>query len=112
MQRGTPIDTHDLRGLLKFLLAGSATIFIFIASFFLVAAPGRSLLPLPGKRLAATSSSAALPARLPGTVLGPLLVAPFILGTLLFDKLFDLPAVLKVMALGAVNLAVLLAGSF
>ena len=43
------------------------------------------------------------------TVLTFLLVPPFILGLLLFSKQLDLSAVLEVVALGAVDLAVLLA---
>jgi len=44
--------------------------------------------------------------------LGSLFVSPFVFGALLLGKLLNLPAVLEVVALGTVNLAVLLAGSF
>ena len=66
-------------------------------------------MPLLG--LAAASSPAgALLAGFSNASLGPLLVASLVLSLLLMDKLFDLLAALEVMALGAVDLAVLLVG--
>ena len=66
-------------------------------------------MPLLG--LAAASSSAeAFLADSPNTFLGLLLVASLVFSLLLFDKLLDLLAALEVMALGAVDLAVLLVG--
>ena len=46
------------------------------------------------------------------TFLGFLLVAPLVFSLLLLNKLLDLLAALEVMALGAVDLAVLLVGAF
>ena len=57
----------------------------------------------------AASLAATLLAGSLGTVLTFLLVPPLILGLLLFTKQLDLPVVLEVVALGAVDLAVLLA---
>ena len=66
-------------------------------------------MPLLG--LAAASSPAgALLAVFSIATLGPLLVASLVFGFLLLDKLFDLLAALEVMAVGAVDLAVLLVG--
>ena len=67
-------------------------------------------MPLLG--LAAASSSAGtFLAGSPSTFLGLLLVAPLVLNLLLLNKLLDFLAALEVMALGAVDLAVLLVGA-
>ena len=67
-------------------------------------------MPLLG--LAAVSSSAgAFLASSSSTFLGLLLVALLVFSLLLLDKLLDLLAALEVMALGAVDLAVLLVGA-
>ena len=110
MQRSTTVNAQDLRGFLELLLIGLVIIhiFIFIIIFILVAAAGRSVsLPLLG--LAAASSSAGtFLADSSSTFLSFLLVAPLVFSLLLLDKLLDLLAALEVMALGAVDLAVLL----
>ena len=109
MQRGTTIDAHGLRSLLELLLIGLIVLVAIIVFLFLVTAPGGPLLlvVLAG----AASLAATLLAGSLGTVLTLLLVPPFILGLLLFSKQLDLSAVLEVVALGAVDLAVLLAGA-
>ena len=67
-------------------------------------------MPLLG--LAAASSSAgAFLAGSSSAFLGLLLVASLVFSLLLLDKLLDLVAALEVMALGAMDLAVLLAGA-
>ena len=112
MQRSTAVNAQDLCGFLELLLTGLDIIHVFvvIVIFILVAAAGRSVsLPLLG--LAAVSSPAgALLARFSSASLGPLLVSSLVLSLLLLDKLLDLLAALEVMALGAVDLAVLLVG--
>ena len=112
MQRSTTVNAQDLCGFLELLLIGLVIIHIFIVVviFILVAAMGRSVsLPLLG--LAAASSSAgAFLAGSSSTFLGLLLVASHVFILLLLDKLLDLLAALEVMALGAVDLAVLLVG--
>ena len=112
MQRSTAVNAQDLCGFLKFLLVGLVIIHVFVVVvvLILVAAAGRSVsLPLLG--LAAASSSAgAFLAGSSSTFLGLLLVAPLVLSFLLLDKLLDLLAALEVMALGAVDLAILLVG--
>ena len=60
---------------------------------------------------AATSLAAMLLAGSLGTILALLLVPPLIFGFLLLCELLDLSAVLEVMALGAMDLAVLLVGA-
>ena len=114
MQRSTTVNAQDLCGFLELLLIGLVIIHIFIVVviFIFVAAAGRSIsLPLLG--LAAASSSAgAFLAGSSSTFLGFLLVASLVFSLLLLDKLLDLFAALEVMALGAVDLAVLLVGSF
>ena len=113
MQRSTTVNAQDLCGFLELLLIGLIIIhiFVFVFIFVLVTAAGRSVsLPLLG--LAAASSSAG--AFLTGsssTFLGLLLVASLVFSLLLLDKLLDLLAALEVMALGAVDLAVLLVGA-
>ena len=60
---------------------------------------------------AASSSGGALLAGFSIATLGPLFVASLVLSLLLLDKLLDLLAALEVMALGAVDLVVLLVGA-
>ena len=96
MQRSTAVNAQDLCGFLELLLIGLVIFHIFVVVVcILVAAVGRSV-SLP---LLASSSS---------TFLGFLLVAPLVFSLLLLNKLLDLLAALEVMALGAVDLAVLL----
>src|SRR3954470_22551883 len=113
MQRSTAVNAQDLCGFLKLLLTGLDIIhvFVLVVIFILVAAAGRSVsLPLLG--LAAASSPArALHAGSSSTSLGFLLVASLVFGLLQLDKLLDLLAALEVMALGAVDLAVLFVGA-
>ena len=113
MQRSTAVNAHDLCGFLELLLISLVIIHIFIVVviFILVAAAGRSIsLPLLG--LAATSSSVgAFLAGSSSTFLGLLLVASLVFSLLLLDKLLDLLAALEVVALGAVDLAVLVVGA-
>src|SRR3954468_24913320 len=113
MQRSTAVNAQDLCGFLKLLLTGLVIIhvFVIVVIFILVAAAGRPVsLPLLG--LAAASSPAgALRTGSSSTCLGFLLVASLVLGLLQLDKLLDLLAVLEVMALGAVDLAVLFVGA-
>ena len=67
-------------------------------------------MPLLG--LAAASSSAGtFLAGSPSTFLGLLLVAPLVFSFLLLNKLFDFFVALEIMALGAVDLAILLVGA-
>src|SRR3954466_14747529 len=109
MQRSTAVNTQNLCGFLKLLLTGLGIIHVFIVVvvFVLVAAAGRSVC-LPLFVLAATSSLAgALCVGSSATTLGSLLVAPLVLGLLQLDEPLDLLAALEVMALGAVDLAVL-----
>ena len=113
MQRSTAVNTQDLCGFLELLLTGLDIlhVFVVVVIFILVAAAGRSVsLPLLG--LAAASSPAgALLAGFSSAFLGPLLVGSLVFSLLLLDKLFDLLAALEVMALGAVDLALLLVGA-
>src|SRR3954471_21262781 len=112
MQRSTAVNTQDLCGFLKLLLTGLVIIHVFVVVVFIfVAAAGRSVsLPLIG--LAAASSPAgALRTGSSSTCLGFLLVASLVLGLLQLNKLLDLLAALEVMALGAVDLAVLIVGA-
>ena len=113
MQRSTAVNAQDLCGFLELLLIGLVIIHIFIVVviFILVAAVGRSVsLPLLG--LAAASSSAGTFLAGPtSSFLGLLFVAPLVFSFLLLNKLLDPFAVLKIMALGAMDLAVLLAGA-
>ena len=60
---------------------------------------------------AASSSTGTFLAGSSSTFLGFLLVAPLVFSLLLLDKLLDLLAALEAMALGAVDLAVLLLGA-
>ena len=112
MRRSTAVNAQDLCGFLELLLTGLDIIHVFVVVvFILVAAAGRSVsLPLLG--LAAASSSAGtFPAGSSSTSLGFLLVTPPIFSLLLLNKLLDLLAALEVMALGAVDLAILLVGA-
>ena len=113
MQRSTTVNAQDLCGFLELLLIGLVIIHIFIVVviFILVAAAGRSVsLPLLG--LAAASSSAGtFLAGSPSIFLGLLLVAPLVFSFLLLNKLLDFLAALEIMALGAVDLAILLVGA-
>ena len=113
MQRSTTVNAQDLYGFLELLLISLLVIhvFIVIVIFILVAAAGRSVsLPLLG--LAAASSSAGtFLAGSSSTFLGFLLVASLVFSLLLLYKLLDLLAALEVMALGAVDLAILLVGA-
>ena len=113
MQRSTTVNAQDLCGFLELLLISLLIIhvFIIVVIFILVAAARRSVsLPLLG--LAATSSSAGtFLAGSPSTFLGLLLVAPLVFSFLLLNKLLDFFAALEIMALGAVDLAILLVGA-
>ena len=109
MQRGATINARGLRSLLELLLAGLVVLVMIIVFLLLVAAPSRPLLLVI--LAAATSLAATLLARSFGTILTLLLVPPLILGLLLLSKQHDLSAVLEVVALGAVDLAVLLVGA-
>ena len=110
MQRSTTVNAQDLCGFLELLLISLLIIHVFIVVviFILVAAARRSVsLPLLG--LAAASSPAGtFLAGSSSTFLGLLLVVPLVFILLLLDKLLDFLAALEVMALGAVDLAVLL----
>ena len=113
MERSTAVNAQDLCSFLELLLISLVIIHVFVVVviFILVAAAGRSIsLPLLG--LAAASSSAgAFLAGSSSTFLGFLLVASLVFSLLLLDKLLDFLAALEVMALGAVDLAVLLVGA-
>ena len=111
MQRGASVNAHGFCSFLELMLAGFAALFIIIIiPLFLVAASSGPLLLLLGLA-AATSSATELLVGPSSAILGLLLVSPFILGFLLIDKLLNLPTVLEIVALGAVDLAVLLGGA-
>src|SRR3954464_15764051 len=113
MQRGTAVNTQNLCGFLKLLLTGLGIIHVFVVVvvFVLVAAAGRAVcLPLLVLS-AAFSLAGALRAGSSATSLGSILVAPLVLGLLQLDEPLDLLATLVVVALGAVDLAVLLVGA-
>jgi hypothetical protein len=85
-----------------------ALVIILFIIFLLVMASSRLLLLLLGLAAAASSATMFLAGRtctLPSLLLVSLLIFCF----LLLDKLFDLSAFLDIMALGVVDLAVLLA---
>src|SRR3954469_15696878 len=89
------------------IVALSAPVVVIVVFLFLVAAPGGPLLlvVLAGAAsLATTFLAGSL-----STILVLLLVPPFVLSLLLLSKQLDLSAVLEIVALGAVDLAVLLA---
>ena len=113
MQRSTAVNAQDLCGFLELLLTGLDIIhvFVIVVIFILVAAARRSVsLSLLG--LAAASSSAGtFLAGSPSTFLGLLLVAPLVFSFLQLYELLNLLASLEIVALGAVDLAVLLAGA-
>ena len=109
MQRGATIDAHGLRSFLELMLAGLIVLVMTVVFSFLVAAPSGPFLLII---FAAAANLAAM--LLPGslsTILAPLLVPPFIFDFLLLCELLDMSAVLEVMALGAMDLAVLLVGA-
>ena len=113
MQRSTAVNAHDLCGFLELLFIGLVIIHIFIivVIFIFVAAARRSVsLPLLGLAAAPTSVGTFL-AGSTSYFLGLLFVAPLVFSSLLLNKLLDPLAVLKIMALGAVNLAILLVGA-
>src|SRR3954469_19551959 len=106
MQRGTAVNTQNLCGFLKLLLAvlGLIHVFIVVVVFVFVAASGRSVC-LPLLVLAAALSLAgALRAGSSAASLGSLLVMSLVLGFLQLDEPLDLLATLEVVALGAVDL--------
>ena len=109
VQQGATIDAHGLRSLLKLLLAGLVVLVMIVIFLLLVAAPSGPLV------LVTLAAAASLPTTLLagsfGTIPTLLLVAPLIFGFLLFSKQLNLSAVLEVVALGAVDLAVLLVGA-
>src|SRR3954466_2730077 len=113
MHRSTAVNAQDLCGFLELLLTGLGIIHVFVVVviFILVAAAGRSVsLPLLGL-VATPSPGGALRAGSSSTSLGFLLVMSLVFGLLQLDKLLDLLAALEVMALGAVDLAVLFVGA-
>ena len=113
MQRSTTVNAQDLCSFLELLLISLLIIHVFIVViiFILVAAARRSVsLSLLGLA-AASSSTGTFLAGSPSTFLGLLLVVPLIFSFLLLNELLDPLAVLKIMALGAVNLAILLVGA-
>ena len=109
MQRGATIDAHGLYSFLKLLVAGFVVLFVIIIFWLSVTAPGGPLLLVV--LATATSLAATLLAGSFGTIPTLLLVPPLILGFLLFSKQLNLLAVLEVVALGAVDLAILLVGA-
>ena len=109
MQRGATVDAHSLCSLLELVLAGLVVLVVIIVLLFLVAAPSGPLLLVIFA--VATPLAAMLLARSLSTIPTLLLVSPFIFSLLLFGKQLNLSAVLEVMALGAVDLAVLLVGA-
>ena len=113
MQRSTTVNTQNLYCFLKLLLVGLIIIYIliFVFIFILVAAAGRPVsLPLLGLATASSSAGTFL-AGSPSTFLGLLLVVPLVFSFLLLNKLLDFLTVLEIMALGAVDLAILLVGA-
>src|SRR3954470_8981167 len=113
MQRSTAVYARDLCGFLKLLLTGLNIIhvFVFVVVFVLVAAAGRSVcLPLL-VLVAASSLAGAFLAGSSAPSPGFLLAAPLVLGLLQLDEPLDLLAALEIMALGAVDLAVLFVGA-
>ena len=113
MQRSTAVNAQDLCGFLELLLIGLVIIHIFVVVviFILVAAAGRSVsLPLLGLAVASSSAGTFL-AGSTSTFLGLLLVASLVLSFLQLNELLNLLATLEIVALGAVDLAILLAGA-
>ena len=109
MQRGATIDTHGLCSFLKLVVAGLIVLVMIIVFLLLVAAPSGPLLLIIF--VAVASLAAMLLVGSFSTIPTLLLVPPLILGFLLFSKQLNLLAVLEVMALCAVDLAVLLVGA-
>ena len=109
MQRGTTVEAHGLRSLLELLLAGLVVLVMIIVFLLLVAASGGPFFLIIFAAVASLATT--LLAGSLSTSLGLLLVASFILSFLLLDKLFDFLATLEVVPLGAVDLAVSLAGA-
>ena len=113
MQRGTTVNAQDLCGFLELLLISLLIIHVFIVVviFILVAAARRSVsLPLLGLT-AASSSAGPFLAGSTSSFLGLLLVAPLVFNLLLLNKLLNFLGALEIRALGAVDLAILLAGA-
>ena len=109
MQQGATIDAHGFYGFLDLVVAGLIVLVVIIVCLLPVAAPSGPLLLVI---LAATTSLAAtLLAGSLGTILTLLLVPRLILSFLLLGKQLDLSAVLEVVALGAVDLVVVLVGA-
>ena len=106
MQRGATIDSHCLRSFLKLVVAGLVVLVMTVVFLLLVAAPSGPL--LLAILAAAIPLAATLLAGSFGTIPTLLLVSPLIFGLLLFSKQLNLSAVLEVVALRAVDLAVLL----
>ena len=109
MQRGPTIDVHGLYSFLELMLAGLVAFIMIIVFLLLVAAPGGPLLLIvlaAAAPLAATFLAGSF-----GTFLAFLLVPPFVLGFLLLSEHLYLPAVLEIVAFGAMDLAVLLVGA-
>ena len=107
MQRGASIDAHGLRSLLEFLVAGLAIPLVIVVFGPSVKAPSGPLLLFI---LTATACLAVMLLAGPfSTVLTLLLVPPLIFSFLVLSEQLNLSAVLEVVALGAVDLAVLIA---
>ena len=113
MQRSTTVNAQDLCGFLELLLISLLIIHVFIVVvIFILVADARRSVSLSLLGLAAASSSAeTFLAGSPSTFLGLLLVAPLVFSFLLLNKLLDFLIVLEIMALGAVDLAILLVGA-
>lgn len=110
IQRGTSVNAHGFYSFLELVLARLVVLFVIIITpLFFVAASSGPLLLLLGLA-AATSSTIAFLARPLSTILGLLLVSPFKLSFLLLDKVLNLPIVLEIVTLGAMDLAILLVG--
>src|SRR3954466_1377241 len=99
---------------MELLLAVIFVFHVFVVVFFiLVAAPGRPIaLPLLGLAAASSPSDGRpLLAWFTTSTLGLFLVAPLVLSLLLHDEVLDAFAIGEIVALGAVDLAVLLVGA-
>ena len=110
MQGCTPVNAHGVSCFLQFLLAGFlfiSSITLIIAILLLTSSGGVSLI-LRSLAGAACSATSALPA---SAIMTFLLITLLILSFLLLCKQLNLPAILEVMAFGAVDLAVLLVGA-
>ena len=109
VQRGATVDAHGLCSFLELMLAGLIVLVMIIVFLLLVVALGGPLLLVI--LAAATSLATTLLTGPLGTILTLLLVPPLILSFLLLSKQLNLLTVLEVVALGAVDLAVLLVGA-